>query len=145
MNYGIKEERKRNHPSLIEVLQQHGGRAAVLLFAHVLRVTPQEKCNANEVLQRLIVLASIITRGRVNVLLEKGNGGSVRDAVRIHNVEIVVSLDLPLSERAQRYFREAQLGELGLGFAGNAVPHGLHTLAGGAGIRVELDNDLFYG
>ena len=95
----MKSERKRNHPSLIDVLQQHGGGTAVLLFTHVLRVTPRREGNANEVLQRLVVLASIITRGSADVLLEKGNGGSVRDAVRIHNVEIVVSLDLPLSER----------------------------------------------
>ena len=107
-------------------------------------MTPEGKCNANEVLQRLVVLASVIARGSADVLLEKGNGGSVRDAVRIHNVEIVVSLDLPLSERAQSHLRKAQLGELGLGFAGNAVPHGLHTLAGGTRIRVELDDDLLY-
>ena len=30
----------------------------------------------------------------MNILLKESNGGSMRDAVRIHNVEIVISLNL---------------------------------------------------
>ena len=70
----------------------------------------------------------------MNVLLEKSNGGGVRDAVRIHNVDVVVSLNLSLNGRIGDHLGKAQLGELLLGFAGNAVPNRLHPLAGGAGI-----------
>ena len=95
----MNAERQWNHPSLIQVLQENGRGSKVLLLAHLLGVMFQDWDYANEVLQGFIVLSAVKARGRVDVLLEEGNGGCMGDAVRLNDVEVVVSFDLPMNAK----------------------------------------------
>ena len=82
------------HPRLVQILQEHRRGAGVLLAAHVLRSSRIVESYTNEILESLVVLASIETRRRVNILLEKGNRRSMRNLIGLNDIQIVVSLDL---------------------------------------------------
>lgn len=140
----MNAEREWNHPGLIQILQENGRRPEVLLLAHLLVVIVQDWDYANEVLQRFIVLSAVKARGRVDVLLEEGNGGCMGDAVRLNDVEVVVSFDLSMKAKKRQCLCECESGELLLGFARDAIPDRLHSFAGRACIRVELDDDLIW-
>lgn len=50
----------------------------------------------NEILQSLVVLATIVASRSLDILLKKGNGGSVSNTVSLNNIEVVVSLNLTI-------------------------------------------------
>ena len=66
------------------------------------------------------------------------------DAVRLNDVEVVVSFDLPMNAKERYCLRERESGELLLGLARNTIPDRLHSFAGRACVRVELDDNLIW-
>ena len=93
VNY-VRRDQRHYHPRLVQILQQHRGGTRVLLTAHILRSAGIAHAYADEVLEGFVILASIETRRRVDVLLEKGNCGSVGNLIGLNDIQIVVSLDL---------------------------------------------------
>lgn len=68
----------------------------------------------------------------------------MRDLIGLNDIQIVVSLDLQLSQYTNTNSSKLKTREGSHSFTGKTVPNWLHSLARRAGIRVKLHKHLLY-